>query len=79
MLSGQKFLISRAQVSDTGQYKCVAVNVAGEHEREFVVTVHGRLLKGKKGNRLALLWVAGKKIMKFSVNIFIVSGLKNKR
>ncbi|XP_015146078.2 hemicentin-1 isoform X21 [Gallus gallus] len=40
LLSGQKFLISRAQVSDTGHYKCVAVNVAGEHEREFVVTVH---------------------------------------
>ncbi|POI31768.1 hypothetical protein CIB84_004481, partial [Bambusicola thoracicus] len=40
LLNGQKFLISRAQVSDTGHYKCVAVNTAGEHEREFVVTVH---------------------------------------
>ncbi|XP_072199268.1 hemicentin-1 isoform X3 [Excalfactoria chinensis] len=40
LLNGQKFLISQAQVSDTGHYKCVAVNIAGEHEREFVVTVH---------------------------------------
>uniref|UniRef100_A0A8C2UJN2 Hemicentin-1 n=1 Tax=Coturnix japonica TaxID=93934 RepID=A0A8C2UJN2_COTJA len=40
LLNGQKLLISQAQVSDTGHYKCVAVNIAGEHEREFVVTVH---------------------------------------
>uniref|UniRef100_A0A669QE89 Hemicentin 1 n=1 Tax=Phasianus colchicus TaxID=9054 RepID=A0A669QE89_PHACC len=40
LLNGQKFLISRAQVSDTGHYKCIAVNIVGEHEREFVVTVH---------------------------------------
>uniref|UniRef100_A0A8C3J6R6 Hemicentin-1 n=1 Tax=Calidris pygmaea TaxID=425635 RepID=A0A8C3J6R6_9CHAR len=40
LLNGQKLLISRAQVSDTGHYKCVAVNKAGEHEREFDVTVH---------------------------------------
>ncbi|XP_042661906.1 hemicentin-1 isoform X1 [Tyto alba] len=39
-LNGQKLLISRAQVSDTGRYKCVAANKAGEHEREFDVTVH---------------------------------------
>uniref|UniRef100_A0A8C3PW12 Hemicentin 1 n=1 Tax=Chrysolophus pictus TaxID=9089 RepID=A0A8C3PW12_CHRPC len=57
LLNGQKFFISQAQVSDTGHYKCIAVNMAGEHEREFVVTVHGRLLKGKKGDRLALLWI----------------------
>lgn len=65
LLNGQKFLISRAQVSDTGHYKCVAANMAGEHEREFIVTVHGRLLKGKKGDRLALLWIAGNNILKF--------------
>ncbi|XP_055671290.1 hemicentin-1 [Falco peregrinus] len=40
LLNGQKFLISRAQVSDTGRYKCVATNKAGEHEKEFDVTVH---------------------------------------
>ncbi|NWQ77372.1 HMCN1 protein, partial [Columbina picui] len=40
ILNGQKLLISRAQVSDTGRYKCVAANKAGEHEREFDVTVH---------------------------------------
>ncbi|XP_071607418.1 hemicentin-1 isoform X3 [Heliangelus exortis] len=40
LLNGQKLLISRAQVSDSGRYKCVAANQAGEHEREFDVTVH---------------------------------------
>ncbi|XP_067156720.1 hemicentin-1 [Apteryx mantelli] len=40
LLNGHKLLISRAQVSDTGRYKCVAANKAGEHEREFDVTVH---------------------------------------
>ncbi|XP_009874122.1 PREDICTED: hemicentin-1-like, partial [Apaloderma vittatum] len=40
LLNGQKLLISRAQVSDNGHYKCVATNKAGEHEKEFDVTVH---------------------------------------
>ncbi|XP_008936946.1 PREDICTED: hemicentin-1-like, partial [Merops nubicus] len=40
LLDGQKLVISRAQVSDTGHYKCVAANKAGEHEKEFDVTVH---------------------------------------
>ncbi|XP_009958752.1 PREDICTED: hemicentin-1-like, partial [Leptosomus discolor] len=40
LLNGQKLLISRAQVSDTGHYKCVAANKAGEYEKEFDVTVH---------------------------------------
>ncbi|NXU50379.1 HMCN1 protein, partial [Turnix velox] len=40
LLNGQKLLISQAQVSETGHYKCVAVNKAGELEREFHVTVH---------------------------------------
>ncbi|XP_062437683.1 hemicentin-1 [Rhea pennata] len=40
LLNGHKLLISQAQVSDTGRYKCVAANKAGEHEREFDVTVH---------------------------------------
>jgi len=49
LLNGEKLLISQAQVSDTGRYKCVAANKAGEHEREFDVTVHGRLLKAGGG------------------------------
>uniref|UniRef100_A0A663M826 Hemicentin 1 n=1 Tax=Athene cunicularia TaxID=194338 RepID=A0A663M826_ATHCN len=59
LLNGQKLLISRAQVSDTGRYKCVAANKAGEHEREFDVTVHGRLLQGVLGGSSRLcsyLW-----------------------
>ncbi|XP_019412229.1 PREDICTED: hemicentin-1 isoform X1 [Crocodylus porosus] len=40
LLNGRKLLISRPQVSDTGRYKCVATNTAGDHEREFDVTVH---------------------------------------
>uniref|UniRef100_A0A8B9SME3 Hemicentin 1 n=1 Tax=Anas platyrhynchos TaxID=8839 RepID=A0A8B9SME3_ANAPL len=40
LLNGQKLLISQAQVSDTGRYKCVAANTAGEREKEFDVTVH---------------------------------------
>uniref|UniRef100_A0A8C6YM76 Hemicentin 1 n=1 Tax=Nothoprocta perdicaria TaxID=30464 RepID=A0A8C6YM76_NOTPE len=40
LLNGHKLLISRAQVADAGRYKCVAANKAGEHEREFEVTVH---------------------------------------
>ncbi|NXX50442.1 HMCN1 protein, partial [Tricholaema leucomelas] len=39
-LDGQKLLISRAQVSDAGHYKCVAANKAGEHEKGFDVIVH---------------------------------------
>lgn len=42
LLNGQKLVISQAQVSDSGRYKCVAANKAGEHEKEFDVTVHGR-------------------------------------
>ncbi|NXK97014.1 HMCN1 protein, partial [Formicarius rufipectus] len=40
LLKGQKLVISQAQVSDTGRYKCVAANKAGEHEKEFDVMVH---------------------------------------
>ncbi len=34
-------VISRAQVSDTALFHCVATNEAGEQEREFKVSVHG--------------------------------------
>ncbi|NXW73911.1 HMCN1 protein, partial [Hirundo rustica] len=40
LLNGQKLVISQAQVSDSGRYKCVAANKAGEYEKEFDVTVH---------------------------------------
>ncbi|XP_027560313.1 hemicentin-1 isoform X2 [Neopelma chrysocephalum] len=40
LLKGQKLVISQAEVSDTGRYKCVAANKAGEHGKEFDVTVH---------------------------------------
>ncbi|XP_074858282.1 hemicentin-1 isoform X3 [Carettochelys insculpta] len=40
LLNGRKLLISQAQVSDTGRYKCVATNKAGDHKREVDITVH---------------------------------------
>ncbi|MGH0173029.1 UNVERIFIED_CONTAM: hypothetical protein FKN15_020671 [Acipenser sinensis] len=39
--NGSKLLIARAQVSDTGRYQCVATNEAGDHMREFDVSVLG--------------------------------------
>ncbi|XP_007935886.1 hemicentin-1 [Orycteropus afer afer] len=40
LLNGHKLVISQAQVSDTGLYRCVATNTAGVHKKEFEVTVH---------------------------------------
>ncbi|KAG5276279.1 hypothetical protein AALO_G00130100 [Alosa alosa] len=37
---GRRLVISRAQVSDTARFQCVATNEAGEQEREFNVAVH---------------------------------------
>lgn len=53
-LDGQKLLISQAQVSDAGHYKCVAANKAGQHEKGFDVIVHGRLLGKGGSSRLPL-------------------------
>lgn len=39
--NGRRLVISRAQVSDTALFHCVATNEAGEQEREFKVSVHG--------------------------------------
>lgn len=39
--SGRQLIVSRAQVSDTARFQCVASNEAGEHERDFSVVVHG--------------------------------------
>nr|XP_044998229.1 hemicentin-1 isoform X3 [Jaculus jaculus] len=40
LLNGHKLVITQAQVSDTGIYQCVATNIAGDHRKEFEVTVH---------------------------------------
>lgn len=40
LLNGHKLVIAQAQVSDTGLYRCVATNAAGDHRKEFEVTVH---------------------------------------
>ncbi|XP_017276034.1 hemicentin-1 isoform X1 [Kryptolebias marmoratus] len=37
--SGRRLVISRAQVSDTARFQCVATNEAGDHERNFNVIV----------------------------------------
>ena len=36
-------MVSRATVSDTARFQCVATNEAGDHERDFNVVVHGEL------------------------------------
>ncbi|TKS74334.1 Hemicentin-1 Fibulin-6 [Collichthys lucidus] len=38
--SGRRLVVSRAQVSDTARFQCVATNEAGDHERDFNVVVH---------------------------------------
>ncbi|XP_058494160.1 hemicentin-1 isoform X1 [Solea solea] len=38
--SGRQLIVSRAQVSDTARFQCVATNEAGDHERDFNVVVH---------------------------------------
>ncbi|KAG8003177.1 Hemicentin-1, partial [Nibea albiflora] len=38
--SGRRLVVSRAQVSDTARFQCVATNEAGDHERDFTVVVH---------------------------------------
>ncbi|XP_077013357.1 hemicentin-1 isoform X4 [Tamandua tetradactyla] len=40
LLNGRKLVIDHAQVSDTGLYRCIATNTAGDHKKEFEVTVH---------------------------------------
>lgn len=41
LANGRRLVISRAQVSDTALFQCVASNEAGEQERDFKVAVHG--------------------------------------
>ncbi|XP_053341492.1 hemicentin-1 [Clarias gariepinus] len=40
LAKGHRLVISRAQVSDTALFQCVASNEAGEQERDFKVAVH---------------------------------------
>lgn len=42
--SGRRLIVSRAQVSDTARFQCVAANEAGDHERSFNVVVHGKII-----------------------------------
>uniref|UniRef100_A0A665VTB7 Hemicentin-1 n=1 Tax=Echeneis naucrates TaxID=173247 RepID=A0A665VTB7_ECHNA len=37
---GRRLIVSRAQVSDTAHFQCVATNEAGEDKRDFNVVVH---------------------------------------
>ncbi|MED6274712.1 Hemicentin-1, partial [Characodon lateralis] len=37
--SGRRLIVSRAQISDTARFQCLATNEAGDHERNFNVTV----------------------------------------
>lgn len=43
--NGQRLLVSRAQISDTARFQCVATNEAGDIQRDFTVIVHGKILK----------------------------------
>lgn len=42
LANGRRLVISRAQVSDTALFQCVATNEAGEQEKDFKVAVHGK-------------------------------------
>lgn len=42
LANGHRLVISRAQVSDSALFQCVATNEAGEQERDFKVAVHGK-------------------------------------
>uniref|UniRef100_A0A3Q3ALP3 Hemicentin 1 n=1 Tax=Kryptolebias marmoratus TaxID=37003 RepID=A0A3Q3ALP3_KRYMA len=44
--SGRRLVISRAQVSDTARFQCVATNEAGDHERNFNVIVQPPTIQG---------------------------------
>lgn len=45
VLSGGRILaLTSAQISDTGRYTCVAVNAAGEKQRDIDLRVYGEVL-----------------------------------
>lgn len=41
--NSRRLIVSRAQVSDTARFQCVASNEAGDHERDFNVVVQGEI------------------------------------
>lgn len=44
VLSGGRILaLTSAQISDTGRYTCVAVNAAGEKQRDIDLRVYGEI------------------------------------
>lgn len=43
--NGRFLQLRNAQVSDTGRYVCVAVNVAGLSDRKYDLNVHGKYAK----------------------------------
>lgn len=44
VLSGGRVLaLTSAQISDTGKYTCVAVNAAGESQRDIDLRVYGEI------------------------------------
>lgn len=45
ILSNGRYLqINNADLSDTASYTCVASNIAGKTTREFLLTVHGKIM-----------------------------------
>lgn len=42
---GRRLVVSRAQVSDTALFQCVATNEAGNHNKDFSVVVQGNTNK----------------------------------
>lgn len=55
--NSRKLIVSRAQVSDTARFQCVASNEAGDHERDFNVVVQGKILNGSTENEASFLHV----------------------
>lgn len=55
--NSRKLIVSRAQVSDTARFQCVASNEAGDHERDFDVVVQGKILNGTAENAASFLHV----------------------
>lgn len=52
VLSGGRILaLASAQISDTGRYTCVAVNAAGEKQRDIDLRVYGETFESS-----FLLW-----------------------
>lgn len=55
--NGQRLLVSRAQISDTARFQCVAANEAGDIQRDFTVVVHGTKFKFLVISGTGLFWI----------------------